>query len=116
VQIRGDSLCGVPVLAITGDVDHATAPALDQAVRDVLQTDDLRLIVDLTSCRYIDSGGLAVFLYLVRRIRSQGWLGVIGADPNLYRLFEIVGLTQEPGFRVFAGADDVVALLGGPHT
>jgi anti-sigma B factor antagonist len=112
MQIRGDSLCGVPVLAITGDVDHSTAPDLDRAIRDTLRPDDPRLMVDLSSCRYIDSGGLAVFLYLVRRVRSNGWLGVIGADPNLSRLFEIVGLTQEPGFRMFAGTEEAAAELG----
>lgn len=112
MQIRGDSLCGLPVLAVTGDVDHSTAPDFGRAVRDTLQSDDPRLIVDLSSCRYIDSGGLAVFLHLVRRIRSDGWLGVMGADRNLYRLFEIVGLMQEPGFRVFTGAEDAAAVLG----
>lgn len=112
MQIREDSLCGVPVLAITGDVDHSTAPDLDRAVQETLRPDDPRLIVDLSSCRYIDSGGLAVFLYLVRRIRPHGWLGVIGADRNLHRLFEIVGLIQEPGFRMFAGAEEAAAVLG----
>ncbi len=112
MQIRGDSLCGVPVLAITGDVDHSTASDLDSAVRHAFQPDDPRILLDLSSCRYIDSGGLAVFLYLVRRIRSQGWLGVIGADQNLSRLFEIVGLIQEPGFRMFTGAEEAAAALG----
>jgi anti-sigma B factor antagonist len=111
MEIHGDSLHGVPLLAISGDVDHSTAPALDQALKETLASGGQRLLVDLTECRYIDSGGLAVFLYLTRRIRPQGWLGVLGADKNVYRLFEIVGLVQEPTFRMFAGREDVATLL-----
>jgi anti-sigma B factor antagonist len=113
MEIRGDSLLGVPLLAVTGDVDHSTAPELDRAVRDSLREDDPRLIVDLSSCSYIDSGGLAVFLSMMRRIRSEGWLAVLGADRNLHRLFEIVGLVQEPGFHMLAGREEATALAGG---
>ena len=113
MEIRGDSLLGVPLLAITGDVDHSTAPDLDRAIRDALHADDPRLVMDLTSCSYIDSGGLAVFLYLVRGLRADGWLGVVGADRNIYRLFEIVGLTREPGLRMFDRVEEAAAMVGG---
>jgi anti-sigma B factor antagonist len=118
MEICGDSLHGVPLLAITGDVDHSTALELDRAIRQNLKSDDSRLLVDLSGCRYIDSGGLAVFLYLVREIRTEGWLGVIGADRNLNRLFQIVGLTQEPAFHMLADADHaaVLAAQGWPVT
>jgi anti-sigma B factor antagonist len=111
MEIHEDSLHGVPLLAITGDVDHSTAPELDQALNKTLGSGKERLLVDLTGCRYVDSGGLAVFLYLARRIRPRGWLGVLGADRNVYRLFEIVGLMQEPTFRMFDRREDVAALL-----
>jgi anti-sigma B factor antagonist len=111
MEIRGDSLHGVPLLAITGDVDHSTAPEFDRAIRQNLNPEDPRLLVDLSGCCYIDSGGLAVFLYLVREIRTEGWLGVIGADRNLKRLFQIVGLAQEPAFHMFADADGAAALV-----
>jgi anti-anti-sigma factor len=112
MEIHGDSLLGVPLLAISGDVDHSTAADLDRAVQENLRPDNQRLLVDLTSCRYIDSGGLAVFLYLARRLRSQGWLGVIGANRNVHRLFEIVGLMQEPGLRMFSRREEAAALIG----
>lgn len=113
MEIRGDYLLGVPLLAISGDVDHSSAPVLDRAVQENLRADDQRLIVDLTSCRYIDSGGLAVFLNLARRLRSHGWLGVVGANRNVRRLFEIVGLMQEPGLRMFSRPEEAMALIGG---
>ncbi len=114
MEIRGESLEGVPLLVVSGEVDHSTAGELELAVQESLRSGAQRLFVDLTSCRYIDSGGLAVFLYLVRRSQPTGWLGVIGADRNVQRLFEIVGLAQEPGLRMFSGRDEALALLAVP--
>jgi anti-anti-sigma factor len=113
LELRAGSLLGVPVLAVSGDLDHSNALDLEKAAGNALQGDNERLLVDLSSCRYIDSGGLAVFLYLVRRLREQGWLGVIGADEDLHRLFEIVGLTQEPAFREVASREEAAELVRG---
>ncbi len=114
MEIREDSLLGVPLLAISGDVDHFTAHDLDRAIQESLGPQGERVLVDLTSCGYIDSGGLAVFLYLATRFPPGGWLGVIGANGSIQRLFEIVGLMQEPGFRLFSRREDVAALVGQP--
>ena len=111
MEILEASLSGVPILRITGEVDHYTSPLLDQAIQRVLPVDGSRLLLDLTDCDYLDSGGLAVLLLVVRRVRTQGWLGVIGANANLIRLFEIVGLKTEPGFRVFGDEKDASAAL-----
>jgi anti-sigma B factor antagonist len=112
MEIRGGILLGVPLLAVNGDIDHFTALELEKAVLKALPPDGSRLIVDLTSCSYIDSGGLAVLLHVVRRVRSGGWLAVVGANHNVRRLFEILGLLHEPGFRVLGGLDEAAALVG----
>jgi hypothetical protein len=49
----------------------------------------------------MDSGGIAVLLTLLLRVRQRGWLGVIAPSPHLLRIFEIVGLTADADFRVF---------------
>ncbi len=104
------SLSGIPLLQIVGDVDHFTAPALEAAAREALALDSGRLLFDLTDVPYLDSGGAGVFLTLDRDLQARGWVGVIGANPNLLRIFEIVGLTSRPSFRVFARTEDASAL------
>jgi anti-anti-sigma factor len=111
MDIREDTLLGVPVLKISGEIDHSSASDFDCAAQAHICLGDHRLIVDLTSCRYIDSGGLAVFLHLTRQLPGRGWLAVVGADPNVSRLFQIVGLEQEPGFRKLSRLEEAAALI-----
>lgn len=106
MEILETSLFGVPLLRVTGEVDHYTSPVLDQAAANALRLDSSRLLLDLTGCLYLDSGGLAVLLSVVGRVRAKGWLGVIGANSRLLRLFEVVGLKTEPAFRAFGDREE----------
>jgi anti-sigma B factor antagonist len=112
MEIRKEWLLGAPLLIVVGDVDHSTAWELDNTIQQSRQGDDSRLFVDLTGCDYIDSGGLAVFLSLAGKVRSDGFLGVIGAGRNIQRVFDIVGLTKEPGIRMFADQEQAAAGIG----
>jgi anti-anti-sigma factor len=60
------------------------------------------VLLDLSEVSYIDSGGLSVLFSVARRLRPDGWLGVIDPNPNIRRLLELVGLLVDPSFRVFA--------------
>ena len=67
------------------------------------------IVIDLTDCPFLDSGALNVLLQAVRRLSGEAWLGVVGANRNLRRVFEIVALTADPRFRVF---DDLAQAAG----
>jgi len=116
MEVFQASLSGIPLLRIVGDVDHFTAPELETVASDALAPESGRLLFDLGAVPYIDSGGAGLFLTLERDLRPGGWVGVIGANANLLRIFEIVGLTSRPAFRVFARAEDVSAVLSDTHT
>jgi anti-sigma B factor antagonist len=105
------SLSGIPLLQVVGDVDHFTAPELEAVAREALAPDSGRLLFDLSAVRYIDSGGAGVFLTLDRDLRAGGWVGAIGADANLLRIFEIVGLTARSSFQIFAHKEDASAAI-----
>ncbi len=111
MEVIVTSLCGVSLLRITGEVDHSTSPTLDEAAQKAHRLDSSRLLLDLTDCAYFDSGGLAVILSILRNMRPKGWLGVIGANANLLRLFEITGLTVDPCFHLFPSWEDTSAAL-----
>jgi anti-sigma B factor antagonist len=111
MEVFQASLSGIPLLQIVGDVDHFTAPSIELAAREALALDNGHLLVDLTAVPYLDSAGAGVFLTLDRDMDPEGWVGVIGANSNLLRIFEIVGLTTRSSFRVFASGEDVPAAL-----
>jgi len=60
MEISTASLSGFPLLRIVGDADHQSAPAFDEAVRNALSPDCGCLLLDLSDCPYLDSGGLGV--------------------------------------------------------
>ena len=104
-------LSGIPLLQIVGDVDHFTAPALEEAAREALALDRGCLLFDLSAVPYLDSAGAGVFLTLDSQMAPGFWVGAIGANANLLRIFEIVGLGSRPSFRIFARTEDACAVL-----
>ncbi len=91
----------IPLVEVRGDIDHSTCAEVACAFDDALAGGERRVLLDLSEVSYVDSGGLSVFFSVARRLRPDGWMGVISPNPHLLRLLELVGLLIDPGFRVF---------------
>jgi anti-sigma B factor antagonist len=116
MDARLTSLEETPLIETWGDIDHNTCGSLETALDDALGTASPNVLLDLSQVTYIDSGGLSVLLSGVRLLRERGWLGVIGPNPNVRRLLEIVGLLVDPDFRVFEDRETAAAALAGHVT
>lgn len=101
MEVVQTSFPDVPMLTVVGDIDHDTSAAFDVAVKRALSVDDGRLVLDLSACRYMDSGGLSVLLFAAKQLPRDGWLGIVTNNRNILRLFEIVGLGLCPGIKLF---------------
>jgi anti-anti-sigma factor len=102
MQILASSVGKVPLLEVVGDIDHLSADDFESAVKSILDGQN-RLLLDLTRCGYMDSGGLGAILWAVRDLHEDGWIGVFGVNSDLSRLFDVIGLTRDGRFRLFAG-------------
>ncbi len=111
MEISQASLFDIPLLRVAGDVDHSVSAVFDEAVQNTLALDGGRLLLDLSACPYVDSGGLSVILTAFKEVRGQGWLGVVGPSPNVQRLFELVGLLGEESFVVFSDEEEVARFI-----
>ena len=109
VEIVPYTLGEIPMLSLAGDFDRTAVPEFSERAEQALGTDGARLLLQLTDCSYIDSGGIGCLLELLQRVRNRGWVGLLGPNPDVLRLFEMVGLTLDPHFRIFAGLEQVVA-------
>ncbi|GGV53099.1 STAS domain-containing protein [Streptomyces griseoflavus] len=97
---------GPHVLTVTGELDHHSAPVLTGAVSEA-QSDDRGLILDLSAVTYCDSTGITVLINAYQRAQTTGApLVLAGVNPDLNRLFQVVGLDQ-----VFTFRPDVEAAL-----
>ena len=109
------SFAGIPLLSLAGDFDHASAPSFAEEVDAVLDAGGSNLLLQLTDCPYIDSGGIGCLISSLRRVRDPGWLGVIAPHPDVLRVLKLVGLTVDPDFRVFSSLEEVQAYLQPPE-
>lgn len=83
------------ILEVRGDVDLYTAPELRDALRDALDAQPQRLIVDLRPVSFIDSTGLAVIFSAWRTAsRREISLMIVIDSGEVRRPFEISGMVE----------------------
>jgi len=88
------------ILRIAGDEDRSTSGRRRRPISAALKaTRDV--IVDLSDLRFADASVMIDLAVLAQRLRAQGrtlWLA--GAQPNIRRLIETIGLHRLPAVRI----------------
>src|SRR5579863_5552737 len=101
---------GVATVAVAGEVDLYTAPALKAALRETIDAGARGVLVDLSDATFIDSTTLGVLMGAVKRLRPAGGeLTIVCRDPNIRKIFEITLLDRI--FNIFETVDEGVAQL-----
>jgi anti-anti-sigma factor len=111
LEVISYSLGGIPLLSLAGDFDHSSLSIFKEKADEALGDGGMRLLLQLTDCLYIDSGGVSIMLSLLHRVRNRGWLGVIDPNQDVLRVLQMVGLTIDPSFRVFTNLTEVEEFL-----
>ncbi|MET8138398.1 MULTISPECIES: STAS domain-containing protein [unclassified Streptomyces] len=84
-----------PVLEITGDLDHATAPELRQAVDRLTLASGQLLVLDLSGLEFCDSSGITALLATRNLATEQsGDMALAAVPANTARILRIVGLDR----------------------
>ena len=82
--IRAEPAGPAVVLAVEGDVDIATAPALREALAEVLGTHK-GVVVDLAAVPFMDSTGLGVLVAARNRAAAAGCAFVLARPQRIVR-------------------------------
>ncbi len=86
---------GFTRVAVAGEVDVATAPALRTTLDQLIDRGDPVLVVDLLSVTCLDSTALGVLIAAQRRCEASATeLRIVIKEPRLLKIFEITGLTD----------------------
>lgn len=97
-----------PVIAVSGEIDVATAPQLRECLHGVIAQGEGTVILDLLGVTFLDSTALGVLVGALKRCRELGGdLHLVVADPRIVKIFEITGLTN-----VFTIVDSLQAAGG----
>ena len=99
---------GVPVVAVAGEIDVATAPALRDRLQAQVHSGASTVVVDLLQVTFLDSTALGVLVGALKHCREAGGdLRLVISEARILKVFEITGLTQ-----VFSISPTVEQALG----
>jgi anti-sigma B factor antagonist len=91
-DVRTELAQGGAVAHVSGELDLATAPRLEEALVE-LPSSANPVVVDLSECTFLDSAGMRVLLTAARRLADEDRsLRVVTADPRILRLLEITAI------------------------
>jgi anti-sigma B factor antagonist len=86
---HGESAVVVP----TGELDLATAPALEEALERAFEGGSARVVLDLRELEFIDSSGLRTLLTARRRADdAEAAFSLVAGHRGLERTLEIAGV------------------------
>ena len=92
-SLSDGSVGAIPIVAVRGEVDVESAPALRTALGNILATDVPALIVDLSEVGFLDSTGLGALVAARSSVaESDRRMAVVCESDRIIKLFRITGL------------------------
>jgi anti-anti-sigma factor len=83
------------VIVVSGELDLASAPALEEQLALVEQSGATLMIVDLRALQFIDSTGLGILIKAHRQAESLGHrFAVVRGSSQVQRLLGLTGLEE----------------------
>ncbi|MDR2456355.1 MAG: STAS domain-containing protein [Deltaproteobacteria bacterium] len=103
---------GKIIVAASGRLDAATAPAFDEALLALPQTTPPKsVLLDLGALEFVSSAGLRSLLTLAKNLKSAGApLAFCSLSPMVADVFKISGLTSI--FKIYPDRGSALAALG----
>ena len=83
------------VFEIHGSLDASSSMDLNDSITRALESDQVRLIFDLTSLDYTSSAGLRVLLSAAKEARKKGGdVRLVAPRPEVKKVFDMSGLSN----------------------
>lgn len=94
-RVEVQSHDGATVIAVSGELDLASSPALQEELDRVAESDSEVLIIDLRELDFMDSTGLSVLVRAHQRAEEQGReLAMVKGSQQVQRLLSLTGVAD----------------------
>lgn len=98
----------VSVMAVSGRVDSATAPDLENELKKLVEADKTQIVLDLKDVEYMSSAGLRAMVSTLKAVkRVNGDLRLASPSPRVEEVLRLAGLTSI--FSVHPSREEAVA-------
>jgi anti-sigma B factor antagonist len=100
LELLDESVGARHTLALIGELDMASAPALDAALRRICTDGTEAVALDLSRLMFMDSTGLRVMLVAKELCERHGCeFQLVRGPAQVQRVFEVTGLIEQLPFR-----------------
>lgn len=98
----------VDLVEVGGRIDSTTAPALDEALKQLTDSGRTKLVIDLSGVEYLSSAGLRALVSALRECRSRfGDVKLASPSERVNEVLQLAGLDS-----LFEQYDDPTAAVG----
>ncbi|KAF5040024.1 Anti-sigma-B factor antagonist [bioreactor metagenome] len=78
-----------------GEVDIYTSPDLKNKVFELIENKKLNMVINGEKLEYIDSTGLGILMSIYKKMQENSLnIKILNLKPNIYKLFDITGLSK----------------------
>lgn len=114
-ETSSEQVDGVHVIAVRGELDLSTAPALEGPLDGALSDNSASVLIDLSECEFIDSTGIALIVRAWQQLTGEengsGKLVICSRNDQVRRVLDVSGLDQS--IPVHASREEGLAALRG---
>jgi anti-sigma B factor antagonist len=112
ISVSRTTAGNVPIVAVTGEVDVYSAPALKDKITELIGSGEHTLIIDLGAVSFLDSTGLGALVEArTATTEAGGAMPLVCTRERILKLFTITGL--DGVFTIHPSIGDAVAALAG---
>ena len=107
MEITTTEVSNVTVVTVAGRVDSATAPELENALKQLVDGSQNRLVLDLAGVDYMSSAGLRAMVSTLKSVkRNNGDLRLANPSSRVGEVLRLAGLTSI--FSIYSSQSEAV--------
>ena len=93
MEIATNDIKQASVVTVTGRVDSATAPDLENALKQLVESDKTKIVLDLAGVEYMSSAGLRAMVSTLKAVkRVNGDLRLASPSQRVAEVLRLAGL------------------------
>lgn len=94
-EIKKHKKAAIHFIEVHGEIDAGSSILLDNAIKEAIEDNEKRIIMDLSGLKYISSAGLGVFISHLDEFKIQATqLVLFGINESVRQVFDILGLEK----------------------